>query len=102
MYGSLTKVLMGDLTEKYICMVEVGDVIFPTNVVTKINKSIGNVIRFDFGKSTFVISNKFTDIVPFGSITEHGENYTPLTNHMLYDVGHPVTISHESRTISFT
>ena len=33
MYGSLTKVLMGDLTEKYICMVEVGDVIFPTNVV---------------------------------------------------------------------
>jgi hypothetical protein len=102
MYGSLTKVLMGDLTEKYICMVEVGDVIFPTNVVTKINKSIGNVIRFDFGKSTFVISNAFTNIVPFGSITEHGENYTPLTNHMLYDVGHPVTISHETRTISFT
>lgn len=99
-YGPLTKVLMSDLTTKYICMLSVGDIIFPNNTLTRINKSYDSAIRFKYGGELFIIDKSFTKIND--NIILKNLEHDIVSNHLMYDINAVITVSQKTEFITFS
>lgn len=99
-YGPLTKVLMHDLSSKYICMLSVGDIIHPNTTVTKINKSYDSAIRFKFGGELFIIDKSFTKIND--NIILTNLEHDIINNHLMYDINEVITVPYNTEFITFS